>query len=302
MTRTHPRSWLFIPADSEKKLMKAPETGAHAIIVDLEDSVAFAAKAGARRTARDWLEAHKRQITTRKQARWVRINAVETGLWRDDLAAIMAGAPDGIMLPKAEGPEQIRLVAAEIYEHEQRNGLPNGHVRILPLVSETARAALTITSYVEASMPRLAGLTWGAEDLSAAIGASRKRDAAGQWTDTFRFIRAQTLLAAHARDVWAIDTLHADFRDEEGCRRAAEAARGDGFTGMLAIHPVQVPIINAAFAPTEAELAEAEAIVAAFAANPGAGTLQLDGRMIDQPHLKQARALLGIEAAPVRPL
>jgi len=302
MVRSNPRSWLFIPADSEHKLMKAPETGAHAVIVDLEDSVAPAAKVAARRTAHDWLEAHKRQITMRKQARWVRVNAVETGLWRDDLAAIMAGAPDGIMLPKAEGPEQIRLVSAELYELEQRHGLPNGHTRIIPLVSETPRAALTISTYVDASMPRLAGLTWGAEDLSAAMGASRKRDASGQWTDAFRFVRAQTLLAAHARSVWAIDTLYTDFRDEEGCRVAAEAARGDGFTGMLAIHPAQVTIINAAFAATEAELAEAQAIVAAFAANPNAGALQIDGRMVDQPHLKQARALLGMDepAAGIR--
>lgn len=304
MTRSNPRSWLFIPADSEKKLMKAPETGAHAVIIDLEDSVAQPQKAAARVRAHDWFQAHKRQITSRKQARWVRINAVDTGQWRDDLAAVMAGAPDGVMLPKAEGPEQVRLVAAEIYELEQRHGIANGHTRIIPLVSETPRSALSITAYVDASMPRLAGLAWGAEDLSAAIGASRKRTDSGQWTDTFRLIRSQTLLTAHARGVWAIDTLHADFRDEAGLRTAANAARGDGFTGMLAIHPAQVPVINAAFAPTEAELAEAEAIVALFAANPDAGTLQLDGRMIDRPHLKQARALLGLEdqVAPARRL
>lgn len=290
-----PRSWLFVPGDSEKKLAKGPETGAHALIVDLEDAVAPSAKAEARHIARAWLEAHKRQVTMRKHMRWVRINAIDTGLWRDDLAAVMAGAPEGIMLPKAEGPEQIRMVAAEIYELEQRNGIPNGQTRILPLVSETPRAALTIPAYIDAPMPRLAGLTWGAEDLGAAIGASRKRDADGQWTDAFRFVRAQTLLTAHARGVWAIDTLHADFRDEEGLRRAAVASRGDGFTGMLAIHPAQVPIINAAFAPSEAELDDAHAIVAAFAANPGVGTLQIDGRMIDQPHLKQAKALLGID-------
>lgn len=295
--RTHPRSWLFVPGDSDKKLMKAPETGAHAIIVDLEDAVAPAAKADARRMARDWLQAHRRQITMRKQARWVRINALDAGggLWREDLAAVMAGAPDGIMLPKADGPEQVRMVAAEIYELEQRNGVPNGQTKIIPLVSETPRAALTIASYVEASMPRLAGLTWGAEDLSAAIGATRKFDSTGGWSDAFRFVRAQTLLAAHARAVWAIDALHTDFRDEEAVRTAAEAARGDGFTGMLAIHPAQVPIINAAFAPTEAEITEAEAIVGAFAASPHAGALQINGRMIDQPHFKQARALLGLD-------
>lgn len=293
--RTIPRSWLFVPGDSEKKLLKTPETGAHALIVDLEDAVAVSAKLAARRITRDWLEVHKRQITMRKQARWVRINAVETGLWQEDLAAVMSGAPEGIMLPKAEGPEQIRQVAAQIYELEQRHGIPNGQTRLLPLVSETPRAALTISAYMDASMPRLAGLTWGAEDLSAELGAARKRDAEGQWTDAFRFVRAQTLLVSHARGVWPIDTLYADFRDLEGTRRAAEAARADGFAGMLAIHPSQVPLINAAFTPSEEELAHARAIVDAFAANPGVGALQLNGRMLDQPHLRQARALLGID-------
>lgn len=290
-----PRSWLFVPGDSEKKLGKAMATGAHAVIVDLEDSVALSAKPQARALARDWLAIHRQHVTeNRPVARWVRINAIDTGLWREDLEVVMAGAPDGVMLPKCEGPEQFRMVAAEIYELEQRNRVVNGATRILPLVSETATSALTIPSYVDAPMPRLAGLTWGAEDLSAVLGATRKRDANGAWTDAFRFIRAQCLLTAHAKGVWAIDTLYDDFRDEAGTRRAAEAARGDGFTGMLAIHPDQVPIINTAFAPTEAELAEAQAIVALFAASPHAGTLQYNGRMVDQPHLRMARQLLGI--------
>lgn len=290
-----PRSWLFVPGDSDKKLGKAMTTGAHAVIVDLEDAVAPAAKPQARILARDWLAIHRQHVTeNRPLARWVRINAIETGLWREDLAVVIAGAPDGVMLPKCEGPDQIRMVAAEIYELEQRNRLPNGATKILPLVSETARSALTIPSYVDEPMPRLAGLTWGAEDLSAVLGASRKRDAAGAWTDAFRFIRAQCLLVSHAKGVWAVDTLYDDFRNENGTRRAAEAAKADGFTGMLAIHPSQVPIINAAFAPTEEELAEAHAIVALFSANPHAGTLQYNGRMVDQPHLRMARQLLGI--------
>ncbi len=290
-----PRSWLFVPGDSEKKLGKAMATGAHAVIVDLEDSVASSAKLQARSMARDWLAIHRQHVTeNRPVARWVRINAIDTGMWRDDLEVVMAGAPDGVMLPKCEGPEQIRLLAAEIYELEQRNRVTNGATRILPVVSETAKSALTIPSYVDAPMPRLAGLTWGAEDLSAVLGAMRKRDANGAWTDAFRFIRAQCLLTAHAKGVWSIDTLHDDFRDEAGTRRAAEAARADGFTGMLAIHPSQVPIINEAFAPTEAELAEAQAIVALFAASPHAGTLQYNGRMVDQPHLRLAKQLLGI--------
>lgn len=290
-----PRSWLFVPGDSEKKLGKAMTTGAHAVIVDLEDAVAPAAKPAARALARDWLAAHRQHVTeNRAVARWVRINAIDTGMWRDDLAVVMAGAPDGVMLPKCEGVEQVRLLAAEIYELEQRHRIANGSTRILPLVSETARSALTIPTYIDAAMPRLAGLTWGAEDLSAVLGASRKRDADGAWTDAFRFIRAQCLLVAHASGIWSIDTLHDDFRDEAGTQRAANAARADGFTGMLAIHPSQVAIINAAFAPSAAELAEAEAIIALFAQNPNAGTLQYNGRMIDQPHLRMAKQLLGI--------
>lgn len=289
------RSWLFVPGDSAKKLGKAAETGADVIIVDLEDSVAHANKAMARDMARDWLSAHRQQVAERKFGRWVRINALDSRMWRDDLVAVLPGAPDGIMLPKSAGPESVQELGAELYELEQRCGLPTGSVRILPLVSETAAAAITITAYATAPLPRLAGLTWGGEDLSAAIGASRKHDKDGRWTDTFRFVRAQTLLTAHARGVFALDTLHADFADTKGLKRIAEEARADGFTGMLAIHPAQVPVINAAFTSSEEELAHARAIVAAFEGNPDAGTLQIDRRMIDRPHLVLAKRLLGIE-------
>lgn len=288
-----PRSWLFVPGDSEKKLAKAAETGAHAIIVDLEDSVAASNKAKARMLAVEWLTIHRQQISTRSVKRWVRINPMDSTLWRDDLIAVMAGAPDGIMLPKASGPDQIQHLAAELYEQEQRNGLRALTTQILPLVSETPHAAMTIPSYLGAPMPRLYGLTWGAEDLSAAIGATRKRDLSGGWTDTFRYVRSQVVLTAHAKGIAPVDTLYADFSDADGLRRAADAARQDGFAGMLAIHPAQVPVINTAFAPTEEELAEARAIIEAFAANPGAGALQVAGRMVDQPHLKLAKALLG---------
>ena len=290
------RSWLFVPGDSDKKLSKALDCGADAIIVDLEDSVAEENKAFARSFAGKWLTTHRQQIAAgRSSARWVRINALDTPHWRADLEAVLPGAPDGVMLPKASGPEAVQQLAAELYELEQRNGIASGTTRILPLVSETPAAALGIAAYAGTAMPRLAGLTWGAEDLSSAIGASRKRDASGGWTDLFRLVRAQCLLTAHARGVMAIDTLYADFRDEAGTRRAAEEARADGFAGMLAIHPAQVAIINQAFEPSEAERAEAEAVIAAFAANPGAGTLQIDGRMIDRPHLVLARRLLGLD-------
>jgi len=287
------RSWLFVPGDSETKLSKVAGCGADVVIVDLEDAVAPPSKAMARGMAHDWLRAHQKQLLAGGGfGRWVRINALDTQLWREDLAAVMPARPDGIMVPKAAGPEQLRLLGAELLQHEQRHGLEPNSTRILPLVSETPAAALGIPSYADASLPRLTGLTWGAEDLSAAIGASRKRDAAGQWTDTFRLVRASVVLAAHARGVLAIDTLHANFRDLDGLRRIATESYADGFAGMLAIHPSQVPIINAAFTPGEAEIARARAIVNAFSANPGAGALQHEGRMVDQPHLEQARKLL----------
>jgi citrate lyase subunit beta/citryl-CoA lyase len=289
------RSWLFVPGDSERKLAKAPETGADAIIVDFEDAVAVEAKPTARELTVEWLAAHRPQIATRTFERWVRINPLDTAFWREDLHAAMRGGPDGVVLPKANGPDQVRQLAAEIYELEQRNGIVSGSTRIVPLVSETAAAALAVSAYVGESLPRLGGLMWGAEDLSAAIGASRKYGADGNWTDTFRMVRATVLLTAHASGVPPIDTLHADFRDEESLARMAKAARADGFSGMLAIHPGQVAAINAAFTPTEAELAGARAIVAAFAAEPGAGVVSLDGQMLDQPHLRLARRMLGEE-------
>ena len=290
------RTWLFVPGDSEKKLGKAAATGADVLIIDLEDSVAAENKAKARELAGTWLAAHREQVTEGKKiARWVRINTLSSRQWRDDLVAVLPGAPDGIMLPKSAGPESVQQLSAEIYELEGRSGLAPNAVKIMPLVSETASAALTIADYASAAIPRLAGLTWGAEDLSAALGATRKREQDGRWTDTFRYARTQTLLAAHARGVMAINTLHADFADAKGLKRAAEQAHADGFAGMLAIHPAQIEIINAAFTPSEEELDEARAIVAAFKNNPGAGTLQIDRRMIDMPHYKLALRVLGLE-------
>ena len=290
------RSWLFVPGDSEKKLGKAVATGADILILDLEDSVAAENKAAARELTGTWLAAHREQVTGGKRiGRWVRINALDSRQWREDLLAVLPGAPDGIMLPKSAGPESVQQLSAEIYELESRSGLAPNAVKIMPLVSETAAAAVSIPRYAGVAMPRLAGLTWGAEDLSAALGATRKRDKDGRWTDTFRYARTQTLLAAHASGVIAIDTLHADFADTKGLKRAAEEARADGFAGMLAIHPAQIEVINAAFTPSEEELDEARAIVAAFKENPGAGTLQIDRRMIDMPHYKLALRVLGLD-------
>jgi citrate lyase subunit beta/citryl-CoA lyase len=291
------RSWLFVPGDSEAKLAKVAGSGADAVIIDLEDAVAPEAKIMARELARDWLQAHRTQIVeSRSHARWVRINALGTPWWREDLVSVMQTAPEGIVLPKSAGPEHLQTLSAELYELEQRNGIPANSTRILPLVSETAAAALTIPSYLEASLPRLNGLTWGAEDLSAALGASRKRDDAGNWTDAFRMVRANVLLTAHARGIMAIDTLHDDFKVTDALKTIARASRADGFNGMLAIHPSQVPIINEAFTASAEDLAEARAIVETFAASPGEGVVSFHGRMVDQPHLIQAKRLLGIDA------
>lgn len=284
------RSWLFVPGDSEAKLGKVAGCGADAVIVDLEDAVDPAAKPRARALAREWLAAH--EGSQAGFARWVRINPLDGPLWREDLAAAMAGRPDGVMIPKAAGPAQLEMLATALDELEAGQGIAPGGTRMLPLVSETPAAALTIPSYLGHALPRLAGLTWGAEDLSAALGAERKRDARGQWTDTFRWVRAQVLLTAHAAGVMAVDTLYSDFRDSAGLERVAAASFADGFAGMLAIHPGQVFAINAAFTPGPEAIARARAIVAAFEAEPGAGALSLDGAMIDRPHLEQARRLL----------
>ena len=288
------RSWLFVPGDSARKMDKARDCGADVVIIDLEDAVLPQAKEIARRTTAEWLTGYRGDGSKDAAQFWVRINPVETPLWREDLAAVMPARPDGIVVPKCEGPEQLRLVAGEIYTHEQRSGIAPNATRLLVLVSETPQSAATIAAYADpqTTLPRLVGLTWGAEDLSAAIGATRKRDKDGNWTDLFRMVRAQTLLTAHARGLAAIDTLYDDFRDLDGLKKRARNAYADGWTGMMAIHPDQVPVINAAFMPSEAELAHALAIVAAFDDNPGAGAVQLDGKMIDRPHLAAARALI----------
>src|SRR5690606_18834860 len=194
------RSWLFVPGDSQAKLDKVASLGADIVIVDLEDAVAPPAKPAARQLARRWLEAHGRQVIAGGRfGRWVRINPLDTPLWREDIAVIMQGRRDGIVVPKATGPEQLQVLAAELLQQEQRNGFAIGTTRILPLVSETPAAALGIAAYASASLPRLAGLTWGAEDLSAAIGANLKRVKPGTWVNVFRYVRAQVQLSARAR-------------------------------------------------------------------------------------------------------
>jgi len=286
------RSWLFIPGDSEKKLGKVDGCGADAVILDLEDSVAPANKTGARDLVAAFLKARPREERTVQL--WVRVNPFDTGLTADDLAAIVPGDPDGIMQPKIDGPEDVRTLSARLDTLEAEHGLAAGTIRILPVATETPIAPFRLGDFATAGLTRLAGLTWGAEDLSAALGASTNLGADGTWAFTYQMVRSLTLLAAHAAGVPAIDTLYVDFRDDEGLRAASRAARAEGFTGRLAIHPAQVAGINAAFSPSEEEIAFARRIVAAFEAAPAVGTIGIDGKMYDLPHLKAARRTLTI--------
>ncbi|WP_228242171.1 CoA ester lyase [Porphyrobacter sp. GA68] len=286
------RSLLFIPGDSEKKLAKVDGCGADVVIIDLEDAVAPARKVAARRLAADFLR--DRRDRRGGPRLWVRVNALDTGMTQDDLAAVMPLQPDGIMQPKAEGAHDVERLTRLLEEAEEPGTSPTP---ILPLVTETARAPFRIGELAEVPLPRLAGLTWGAEDLAAALGATGNRDADGEWLFTFKLVRSLTLMAAHAAAVPAIETLHADFRDEEGLRRSSRQARAEGFSGRLAIHPAQVPVINEAFTPGEDELEQARRILSAFAEQPEAGTIGFEGRMLDQPHRKAAERTVRLAQA-----
>ena len=277
------RSFLFVPADSERKLAKAGSAGADALILDLEDAVAPAAKPVARQLAADYLPG--------KSDVWVRVNPVDTEFWEADLEAVIPAAPAGIMLPKPRHARDALTVSARIDELEVRHGIERGRTKIIALCTEHPEALLTLHSYV-GTVPRLAGLSWGAEDLSAAVGAGTNRDADGNWLPLYEMARSLCLVAAAAAEVAAVDTVFTDFRDLDGLLRYATHARRDGFSGMLAIHPAQVEIINAAFEPADYEIERAQRIVALFEENPDAGTVGLDGKMIDRPHLVQARRLL----------
>ncbi|TXC69193.1 CoA ester lyase [Sphingorhabdus soli] len=279
--RPEPRSWLFIPGDSAKKLGKADDCGADAVIIDLEDSVAAAARPAARALTADFLT--QRPSGVRASQLWVRINPLDGDDWKVDLAAVVGARPDGYMLPKCAGPADVATLA------EALGDTPGA---ILPVATETPAAVFALGDYAGDADPRLAGLTWGAEDLGAAIGASGNRWPDGRFHETFRMVRSLTLLAAHAAGVQAIDTLYADFRDSDGLRADSERSAIEGFTGRLAIHPAQVAVINAAYLPSPASIDAARRIVEAFAAQPDAGTIGLDGKMIDRPHLVQAERLI----------
>ena len=277
------RSFLFVPADSERKLSKATDVGADALILDLEDAVAASARPDARVLAREYLQGKKNV--------WVRINPMDTDDAAADLAGVMPAAPTGIVLPKPRTAADAVQLAERLAELESEHGIELGSTKILPLCTERPEALFTLDGYVGAT-DRLFGLSWGAEDLSAALGAADNRDAEGNWLPTYEMARSFCLLAAAAAEVMAFDTVCTDYKNTDGLRRYASNARRDGFAGMLAIHPAQVEVINAAFEPTQDEIERARRIVELFDSSPDAGTIGLDGKMIDRPHLLQARRLL----------
>ncbi|MEO7169775.1 MAG: CoA ester lyase [Pseudomonadota bacterium] len=270
------RSLLFVPGDRPERFAKATASGADALILDLEDSVAPEKKPEARAAIAAWLK------DGRTVPCFVRINPLGSGETRADLEAILPAAPDGLVLPKAEGAPSVRALI----------DLVGGTTPpILPIASETPAAVFQLSTYGEVA-DHLAGLTWGAEDLPAAIGATSSRNADSSYTAPYEMVRALTLFGAHAAAVAAIETVYPNIADTDGLAAYVARGRRDGFTGMMAIHPAQVATINAGFSPSEAEIAHAHAVVEAFAANPGAGALKLDGKMIDRPHLNQARKVL----------
>lgn len=280
------RSLLFVPGDSERKFAKAQASGADALILDLEDSVALSKKAEAR--------AHVAALIDTSPRPWrffVRPNPFDTGLTADDLAAVVKPGLDGLLIPKADGAHDIVRVGEMLDTLEAAAGMAAGSVKIAVVATETPTAVFNLGSYTPAH-PRLVGLTWGAEDLAAAVGATANRDAQGAWTFPYQIVRTQCLFAAAAAGVAPLDTLYADFRNLEGLAEDCRLARRDGFTGRLAIHPDQVAIINDCFSPSAEDVAHARRVVEAFAAQPDAGTLGIDGKMYDLPHLKAAQRTL----------
>lgn len=271
------RSLLFVPGDRPERMEKALDLGADALILDLEDAVAGSRKADARAAVKAFLQQERRGASQLM----VRINPLDSGMTKDDLAVFADAAPDAVVLPKSEGAQSVRALASQL----------GAAIPILPIATETPAAIFGLGSYGEAAA-LIAGLTWGAEDLPAAIGAVTSREADGRYTPPYELARSLTLFAAHAAGAPAIETVYPAFRDLEGLAAYAARGRRDGFTGMMAIHPTQVAVINSAFTPSDAELSHARAVIAAFEASPGAGALSLDGKMIDAPHLKQARRTL----------
>jgi citrate lyase subunit beta / citryl-CoA lyase len=283
------RSLLFVPGDDERKLAKALSSGADVLLIDLEDSVAPARKAEARKIAASFIT--QNMGATERPRLFVRVNAMSTGMTGDDLDAVMIAAPDGVMQPKCQSGDDVKLMSSMIAVREAENNLPDGGTAIMAIATETARSLFHMGSYVGASR-RLIGLTWGGEDLSADVGAQANRLADGSYTDPYRLARSLCLFAASAAQTRAIDSVYTNFRDMAGLRAEAEAARRDGFAAKMAIHPAQVAIINEVFTPTPAMIERARRIVAIFSENPALGVVGLDGEMLDMPHLRRAERIL----------
>ena len=283
------RSLLFVPATGGPRLDKAFASGADAVILDLEDSIAPERKDEARKAALEFLKA---KASAKDRPRLlVRINGLDTGMVDADLDAVVAGAPDAVLFPKAEGGATVAHLDAKLTAREAIAGLPEGSIKTLAQAVETAAGVFTAGTYRDCSA-RLIGLTWGPEDLSAELGAEANRAENGELTEPYRLARVMCLYGAAAARVPAFETIHVDFRNPDVLRADTEIARRDGFAGRLAIHPAQVPVINAVFTPTQEQIDKAKAVVAAFAANPGAGAVGVDGKMYDRPHLLRAQALL----------
>ncbi|MBR0666466.1 CoA ester lyase [Roseomonas hellenica] len=279
------RSFLFVPGDSERKFARAAAGAADALILDLEDSVGMAGKPAARQITAGMLAAPRG-----RQQRYVRVNALDTGMTLADLAAVMPARPDGIVLPKCADAGQVRQVSLWLDAFEAAAGSTLGATRILAIATETAGSLFGLGGYAEAG-PRLSGLMWGAEDLSASLGASANR-LDGQWLAPFRLARNLCLAGAAAAGVPAIDTVHVDIDDLAGLEADAREARRDGFGAKAVIHPKHVDVVNAVFTPAPAELDWARRVVAAFAEAGDVGVLRMDGKMLDRPHLRLAERLL----------
>ncbi len=284
------RSMLFVPGDSRKKLEKAFACGADALFVDLEDSVAAPQKAKARAAAAAFIIEARRGGQTGPKL-FVRVNGLDTGLADADLDAVMPARPDGVVLPKACGGRDVQHLGAKLAVREAENGLDDGYAQIIAIATETAKSLFELGTFA-GSTRRLAGLTWGSEDLSADLGAETNRTPEGLLTPPFGLVRSLALFAAAAAGVPAFDQVYANFRDMAGLRRECEEARRDGFSGKMAIHPAQAAVINEIFTPPAQAIERARKIVAAFAADPSAGVIGLDGEMLDKPHLERARRLL----------
>ena len=286
------RSMLFVPGDSEKKITKSEAIAADSIILDLEDAVVPANRPAARELVRAYLTSTQGR---RRSALYVRVNPLSTPDALADLAAIMPGVPDGIIQPKPGSPDEVCRLAHYLDALEAQHGTPSGHTRIIPVATEVPEAMFALGGYAKVG-PRLAGMTWGAEDLAAAVGAIDNKDQSGGWSQPFALARSLCLFAAASAKVAALDTLHGDYRDDAGLDASCRRARRDGFSGKIAIHPDQVAIINRAFTPSAEEVAHARRVIALFEDNPGIGTIGLEGRMLDMPHLVQARKVVALAA------